>query len=265
MVLSILYINKAGRMNTIKHMDFWFEKPPGSFIIEQELALLDELLPLMTGDVLLQIGGPSHLKLVDRSSITHKIYCSIDGAATLDVPTFEADVNQLPLQQSCLDCVVMIHTLAYAKNPRQVLEKLAWSMKPGAKLVLFGFNKHSLWGFAKISRDKTRFPWGGEFHPPGRVKKWVADVGLQLIAEKQICFRGPAVDRKKWQRFRFLEVLGSTLLPAFSGVYMLYVQKEALGMTPSNSAKKVKQKDFNGQVEPTMRQYHKVRGPYEKN
>jgi SAM-dependent methyltransferase len=256
--ISISYVESFSEgcaMSVIKHMDFWFEKPPGSFVLEKEQALLDNLLPLVSGDVILQLGGPSDLRLLQSSTLPHKLHCSLDGASTPDVSTFEADLNYLPLQQSCLDCVVVVHALAYSKQPELVLQKLCWSLKPGGQMILFGFNRYSLWGLAKLRRDKTRFPWGGEFHTPWKVKRLAKRVGFHLVADHQVCFRGPAFDKRKWESWRFLEMVGVTLMPAFSGVYMLYLQKKAAGVTPLKmKIKRSHERGFNEYAEPTMNQ-----------
>ncbi len=251
-------------MTNIKHMDFWFEKPPGSFVIEKEQALLDNILPSISGDVLLQVGGPSDCSLLRGSCIPHKLYCSLDGVNSPGVATFEADVDYLPLQQSCLDCAVMVHALAFTKQPELVLRKLCWSLKPGGQLIVFGFNRYSLWGLAKLRRDKSRFPWGGEFHTPWKLKRLARRVGFHLVADHQVCFRGPSYNRDRWDSWRFLEMMGLTLMPIFSGVYMLYFQKKAVGITPLKLKIRSSEKKAYGEyVEPSMNQKHRgLNGKY---
>ena len=132
-------------MDTIKHVDFWFEKPPGSLILQQETALLDDVLSAFPGDVLLQMGGPSNMSAVSGSSIAHKVYASLDGVATAGVSSFEFELEALPLQPECLNCIVIMHALSYVKNPTAFLKKVTSCLKPGGKLIIFGFNKYSLW------------------------------------------------------------------------------------------------------------------------
>ena len=52
------------------------------------------------------------------------INCTAHWMASISsVATFEADVDYLPLQQSCLDCAVLIHALVFTRQPELVLSK----------------------------------------------------------------------------------------------------------------------------------------------
>ena len=241
-------------MDSIRHVDFWFQKPPGSLVLEQEKVILDHLLSTLSGDVLLQVGGPSQLCLFQSSQITHHIYASLDGVSSESMPTFEADLDALPLRNESLDCIVMFHTLAYSSDPERLLKKLFQALKAGGKLILFGFNKYSLWGMAKLTRDKRLFPWGGRFHSPWRVKRWIRAADFILLSDQAVCFRGPTVSKEKWFKNRYMEVFGSTLFPVFSGVYMFYAYKEQEGMMPLLDLGGLKRrKKYPDSAEPSLR------------
>jgi SAM-dependent methyltransferase len=245
-------------MDTIKHVDFWFEKPPGSLILQQETALLDDVLSAFPGDVLLQVGGPSNMTAVTSSPIAHKVYASLDGVSTDGVSSFEFDLEALPLQHESLDCVVVMHALSYVDEPASFLKKINSCLRPGGKLIVFGFNKYSLWGLARLKRDRNLYPWGGSFHPLWKVRHWVQHAGLHVLFDQNMCYRGPAVSKQKWQRRRYQEVLGSMLCPRLSGVYMLSAVKPVIPVTPTTEKRvKVKAKSFNGYVEPSIRERFK--------
>ena len=241
-------------MDSIQHMDFWFQKPPGSLVLEQEQRLLDSLLGSIAGDVLLQIGGPGQGRLFRSSQMVHHIYVSLDGALSESVPCFQADLDALPLRKECFDCIIVFHALAYAAHPERLLVQLQNALKPGGRLILFGFNKYSLWGLAKLRRDKRIFPWGGQFYPPWRVKRWLRTAGYTVLSEQPVCFRGPTVAKHKWVNSRYLEVCGLTLLPMFSGVYMLYAHKEQASITPLvNTGRQQQRKRYAQPAKPTLR------------
>ena len=77
-----------------------------------------------TGDVLLQIGGPSDLSPVESSPALHKIYASLDGVATDGVPAVEIDINAMPLRSKSVDTVVMIHSHEHSSSYQQSILNL---------------------------------------------------------------------------------------------------------------------------------------------
>ena len=85
------------------------------------------------------------------------------------------------------------------------------------------------------------------------VRRWLHGVGLKLLVGCNVCYRGPAVSSESWRRKRYQEVLGSTLFPLMSGIYMLGAVKSKLPMTPLREVTKLpKDQSCPGYAEPSI-------------
>jgi SAM-dependent methyltransferase len=220
-------------MSIAQHMDFWFQKPPGSLLLDLEHQHLDNLLSRLPGEALLQMGGPSDLSLVRTSTIPFKLfYAFTELTPTAETPTVFGDLQQLPLRAESFDVVVVAHALAFCPQPQVLFEQLYAALQPGGVLIVLGFNPYSLWQLRRWRADRSVFPWAGQFHAPGSVKRALRAAEFNLIAYRSFCYRYPSIQSQSWQKDQFWEVLGQMLLPSCGGVYMMLAQKQAVGMTP---------------------------------
>lgn len=60
-----------------------------------------------------------------------------------NVDFVEADMHALPLPAAYFDHVFLMHALAYAREPRRVLEESARLLKPGGKLIIAALAEHT--------------------------------------------------------------------------------------------------------------------------
>lgn len=237
-----------------KAMELWYREAPGSLLLQYEQQQLAGLLAKIPGEQLLQIGGPSDLSLVKSSIIRRQFFLSPYFPARSHTLRLQASLEALPLQVESIDLTVLVHMLAFAKQPQQLLQEIYTALSPGGQLIILGFNPYSAWGLAKWRRGRRGFPWEGRFWPASKLRYWLRSIGYSIVVSKTLCFRPPAEHAKQWQKQLYLESLGSVCLPWFGGIYLLLARKNTPGMTPLAEqwwlkSRKVK----NGCVEPSAR------------
>lgn len=216
----------------IKAMDMWFRTLPGALVVEMEFKELDRLLPSIPGEVAVQIGGPSNLRLLQKSKMRHVYYCSDQRAGLGDGTCLQCDYHALPFESNSINLIILSHAIEFAKQPQQLLEEIYRVLRPGGQLLLFGFNRWSGWSLVRRLRHYKGYPWHGRFHSMWQVKKWLHTLGYGIVANKSFCFIPPCTKRPSATWIKLNEVLGQVFIPKMGAVHLIYAQKKVAGTTP---------------------------------
>ena len=131
----------------------WFAVSPGRFLVAQELARVERLLPGLFGYYLVQVGdmGPLMNSLKLSPIRTHVL---VDSFSLGDSPVVQilAEPPSLPLATDTIDAVLLPHTLDFSPDPHQVLREAERILIPEGRVIILGFNPWSLWGAWRIVR-----------------------------------------------------------------------------------------------------------------
>jgi SAM-dependent methyltransferase len=202
----------------------------------------------------LQIGGPSDLSLVRSAHFLHKTYLSTEFVSSVHSARIQSSLAALPLLTGTVDAVVLAHLLEFADSPLQLLQEIHRVLSPEGQLFLLSFNPMSLWGLARIKRNKRGFPWSGNFYSNVKIKRWLQASGYSIVAHKTLCFRPPMHDTHQSRRWQFLETLGACCLPGLGAVNFIVAQKNEIAMTPlTNTVRRRRVKVSGRIIEPTTR------------
>ena len=218
-------------LEQMEKTDFWYQTPPGCFLLEQEVRIVGDLLCRIPGETLVQIGGPSDLSLVKDSLIKHKYFMTLNGQITPKVASAYVDPHQLPLLPGSVDVCVVPHVLSYLEEPQALIEQVGQSLKEGGTLFVIGFNPWSLWNLSRL-RFKRKFPWSGNFRSCFTVKRWLKKAKMQVIFDNTFCYRPQVMTKSRWNRFRWCDFIGRLFFPRNGAVYIIMAQKQQEGMTP---------------------------------
>jgi SAM-dependent methyltransferase len=227
-------------------LDTWFQGRTGAYLLRQERAALNEVLPTAFGFYLLQAGawGPAH-GLLESSPIRS---CLMLDTRAPDAD-LRADPAYLPLASDSIDAVLLPHTLERAHDPHQVLREAERTLRGEGQLVVLGFHPWGPWGLRqKFSSSR---PWGGRCIRAGRLREWLAVLGFETLSIKHFLFRPPFVhdallvksgylDRWRWR--------------PTAGAYMLTARKRVLCLTPLRRQRLHPQRAFAGVIKPSTRE-----------
>lgn len=128
--------------------------------------------------------------------------------------------EELPLVDSSIDRMLLVHSLEHAENPRETLKEVWRVLAPGGRLVVVVPNRRGVW---------ARF----EHTPFGTGRPFSRSQLTELLREANFT-PGPWADalffppsRRRWVlRFhQLLERSGRRLWPMFSGVIVVEAQK----------------------------------------
>ncbi len=248
---------------TLLTLDAWFRRAPGAMLVASERAQLARLLPHLPGDTLVQIGGPSDLTPVSSSTIACRVYispCQVTGPRS--GLSLQMDLKQLPLQRECCDGVVLMHGLEFVDDSDAVLAAVARSLKPGGHLLLFGFNRCSLWSLYGLFKETSFLaPWRAHTHSMLSVRRRLIQHRYSLVSCNSVCFVPPLSRRLSLRWQWYWEAFGRLCAPGFGAAYFIHAQKRVRSGTPLLDLEAVSPPALikPGYAEPTTRAVTDVR------
>jgi SAM-dependent methyltransferase len=136
--------------------------------------------------------------------------------------------EQLPLPDSSVDRLLMVHFLEHAQNPAETLSEAWRVLSPGGKILIIVPNRRGLWA----RMEHTPFGIGRPFSR-SQLSKLLRDA-LLTPTQWSEGLHFPPFRRRSLARYRAaFEWLGRKLWPAFSGVIAVEATKRLYQGLPS--------------------------------
>ncbi|MBL0374696.1 class I SAM-dependent methyltransferase [Rhizobium sp. KVB221] len=128
--------------------------------------------------------------------------------------------EELPLPDSCIDRILLVHSLEFAENPREMLKELWRVLAPGGRLVIAVPNRRGVW--ARFEHT----PFGaGRPYSRGQLTTLLRETNFTPGGFSDALFFPPYRTRWLLSLFHGMEPLGRRLMPVFSGVIAVEAQK----------------------------------------
>lgn len=128
--------------------------------------------------------------------------------------------EELPLFDSSIDRILLIHALEHAENPHETLKELWRVLAPGGRLVIVAPNRRGLW--ARF--EHTPFGTGRPFSR-AQLTELLRETNFTPGAWTDALHFPPS--RRRWllRFYQLLEKAGRRFWPIFSGVIIVEAQK----------------------------------------
>ncbi len=128
--------------------------------------------------------------------------------------------EELPLFDSSIDRILMVHALEHAENPHETLKELWRVLAPGGRLVIVAPNRRGVW--ARF--EHTPFGTGRPFSR-GQLTELLRETNFTPSAWTDALHFPPS--RRRWflRFYQLLEKAGRRFWPIFSGVIVVEAQK----------------------------------------
>lgn len=128
--------------------------------------------------------------------------------------------EELPLVDSSIDRMLLIHSLEHAENPRETLKEIWRVLSPAGRIVIVVPNRRGVW--ARF--EHTPFGTGRPFSS-GQLNELLREANFTVASWSDALHFPPS--RRKWMmRFDHLfERAGRRFWPIFSGVIVVEAQK----------------------------------------
>ena len=128
--------------------------------------------------------------------------------------------DELPLVDSSVDRVLLVHSLEHAENPRETLNEIWRVLSPAGRVVVVVPNRRGVW--ARFEHT----PFGtGRPYSRGQLGELLREANFTPGAWSDALFFPPSRRRSIMRLHRLLESSGRRLWPIFSGVIAVEAQK----------------------------------------
>ena len=94
---------------------------------------------------------------------------SRDVPPEVNIASFTAHAQELPLGNGSMDAIMLHHVLECADDPRAVLREVSRVLAPGGRLVISVFNPLSVWGLANVGVRCRAWVLGRRAHHVARL------------------------------------------------------------------------------------------------
>ena len=203
----------------------WLDTSQGRYVLDWELARMEQVAADIFGFNALQIGLPQ-IDYLRANRIPFRFQCCAEQGAQV-----RASPEQQPFATHSIDLVILPHVLEFAVNPHQILREVERVLVPEGHVLIAGFNPFSLWGAKRsVMRGQGPVPWCGTYLSVRRLKDWLALLGFETQAGAFGCYV-PAVSQEKWlARWSFMAAAGDRWWPFAGAVYVVQAIKRVPGM-----------------------------------
>lgn len=128
--------------------------------------------------------------------------------------------EELPLPDASIDRLLMVHSLEFAENPREMMKEAWRVLAPGGRLVIVVPNRRGVW--ARMEHT----PFGsGRPYSRGQLTSLLRETNFTPGASAEALLFPPSRLRTILKLRTTLERVGRLLWPVFSGVIIVEAQK----------------------------------------
>jgi SAM-dependent methyltransferase len=155
------------------------------------------------------------------------------GQGVIDWPTGAGSAtalveeNALPLPDSSVDLVILVHALEISPRPNALMNEVRRVLSGGGRLVVVAPSRRGPWARSDIS------PFGfGRPYSRGQLRGLFAEAGFEAVAWGSALHMPPTAFRPILGSARALDRIGAKIWPAFAGVIIAgAVKRTVQGVT----------------------------------
>jgi len=151
----------------------------------------------------------------------------IDWPAGGESATALVEEDSLPLPDSSIDLVILVHSLEMSQRPHALMFELRRVLTGGGRLVIVAPNRQGPWARSDIS------PFGfGRPYSRGQLRSLFAEAGFEAEAWTTALHMPPFASRPMLGAAPALDRIGRVAWPAFAGVIVVAaVKRNVQGIT----------------------------------
>jgi SAM-dependent methyltransferase len=143
------------------------------------------------------------------------------------------DECDLPLLESVIDVALVVHALELTDAPREMLKEIWRVLAPQGRLTLVVPNRRGVW--ARF--DSSPFGYGQPFSRP-QLSALLRESQFSIVSWSHALYFPPSTRGAVLSSAKFIEGMGSRLMPALSGVIVVEAVKQVYATASGKRARR---------------------------
>ena len=214
-------------LDVVDLRDF-YASPAGRIVVRQLRPVIGGLAKVDASTRVLGFGFPTPYLGAMRAAERVLAFMPagqgvIDWPASGKTATALVEEGSLPLPDSSIDLIVLVHALEMSPRPHALMGELRRVLTGGGRLVIAAPNRQGPWARSDLS------PFGfGRPYSRGQLRQLLADAGFEAEAWATGLHMPPAHSRPMLGAARWLDRIGRVVWPAFAGVLVVAAVKRTI-------------------------------------
>lgn len=138
--------------------------------------------------------------------------------------------EELPLPDSSIDRMLMVHALEHAEDPRETIKEAWRVLAPNGRLVIVVPNRRGIWARSDATPFGSGRPWSG-----GQLNRLLREANFTPEAWNEALLFPPSHRRSVMKATRWMEGIGRRFAVPFAGVLIVEAQKRLYQGLPVTS------------------------------
>lgn len=224
----------------VSHLKQFYDLPLGRMLRVLVGSRIKMLWPEMHGRSLLGLGYAAPY-LRPYLPKTNRIFAGMPAAqgvvkwpreAEASNKAFLMESSQLPLPDSCIDRILLVHALELAGEPGAMLEEVFRVLAPGGRVLVIVPNRRGAWARSEVSP----FGYGRPYSRP-QLENFLNHHHLSVVGREEALFVPPTKSRLMLKNARSFERLGAVAWPAFAGLLVAEAEKQVYRGIPLKTSR----------------------------
>ena len=199
----------------------WYETEAGKINGNLVTCSVNKIIKDKLNSDILYIGPSNIVKEIMHDNLSFRSFY-ISSSSNCDI---KAEIQKLPLKESSVDCVVLIHSLETNKNPHAAFREIDRVLTEDGEIILVSFNKMSFIGLINIFRIDTIFK-NKSYISISRLEDWAKLFSYEIYKILNINKIPPFKNEKILKYLSFLNNSIFSKANFFGNTYIMYIKKK---------------------------------------